>query len=244
MTLITTEIHNHNDPARAMIVFASDRRITKTDGRPLGVRKKVFELEWLNAGIGYFGLAETAPGRPMQEWLKNFILRATGCRRLEDFARTLSDSLNTTIPASWRRTERSGFHIAGFSEGKPEFWYVRNIDDQGRPTLGSYKPREDFQRRDAERLKRGEVAIYRNGDLRAHDAAWSKIDDSFGVLLNTPGFRQLRTPQDYVGWVRFKMKLIAYFYKQFYRGSIIGQPIDAFGIRHRMYRQKAYFIYP
>jgi hypothetical protein len=57
MTLLTTEIHNHSDPDRALIVFAADRRIS-LDYTPYDEQKKIFRLPRLNAGIGYFGLAE------------------------------------------------------------------------------------------------------------------------------------------------------------------------------------------
>ena len=73
--------------------------------------------------------------------------------------------------------------------------------------------------------------IYRNGDIRAHIAAWEKLDESFGTLLNTPGFKKLTSPADYKDWVEFKMQLIAYFYKKYYPGSIIARPVDAFCIK-------------
>jgi len=226
MTLLTTEI----DPDNSLIVFAADRRIS-TARRYHDTRKKIFELPWLSAGIGYFGIAEITGTRPMQEWLESFIRHAANYRTLADFANALADALNSVVPANGHTRERSGFHIAGFNDtAEPEFWFVRNVDDAGNLTLGRYVPREDFQRRDAQTLNPGVAAIYRNGDLRAHEVAWRQLDESFGQLLNTPGFRQMRNPRDYVEWVKFKMEQIAYFYKQYYRGSIIARPIDAFGI--------------
>jgi hypothetical protein len=230
MTLVTTEIHNHDDSAHALIVFAADRRISTNAGRALAAHKKVYELPWLNAGIGYFGLAQVSTGRSMQDWLKSFISRSVDCHNLEDFAKALTDALNTTVPSQWRRREPSGFHIAGFVSGKPEFWFVRNVDDDGKPTSRGYECREDFQRRDVKKSKPGEVGIYRNGDLRAHEAVWTQLDISLGALLRQPGFKQIRKPPDYVNWVVFKMEVIAYFYKSFYKKSIIGRPIDAFAI--------------
>jgi len=71
MTLLATEIHNHNDPKNAVIVFAADRRISNAQtGVYLDTRKKIFEVPWLNSGIGYFGLAEipsATRSQPMQE---------------------------------------------------------------------------------------------------------------------------------------------------------------------------------
>jgi hypothetical protein len=93
--------------------------------------------------------------------------------------------------------------------------------------------REDFQRRDAPQLTGKETQIYRNGDLRAHEAAWKKIDESFGLLLNVPGFGKLRNAEDYKEWVRFKMEVIAYFYKNFQPRPIIARPVDVILIRRK-----------
>ncbi len=230
MTLLATEIHNHDDPASALIVFAADRRIS-LGRRYFDNRKKIFTLPWLNAGIGYFGLAVVGK-QSMQEWLQAFLAGATDCQTMAELAGRLADSLNRVIPPARQRVDRSGFHIAGYNRaGQPEFWYVRNVDDNGELTLGRYEVREDFQRRDAGTLRPNQAGTYRNGDLRAHEAAWRNIDDSFGLLLNTPGFRQRRTATDYVDWVKFKMELICYFYKIYYQGSIIARPVDAFGIK-------------
>src|SRR5437867_13453834 len=120
----------------------------------------------------------------MQVWLGAFIHRNAGVGTIEEFSRSLAYDLNQVVPKLWHKTERSGFHIAGFSAaGKPEFWFVRNIDDTGAPSLGMYRAREEFQRRDARTLPKNKVMIYRNGALRAHEAAWTKIDESFGQPL-------------------------------------------------------------
>jgi hypothetical protein len=239
MTLLATEIHNHTDPDRAAVVFAADRKITNTrTGAHMGTHRKIFELEWMNAAIGYFGLAEL-PGprgnRPMQIWLEAFIRKNSDARTLGEFSKRLTSDLNHLVPKHWHRTACSGFHIAGFNEaGKPEFWFVRNIDDAFEPTLGMYEAREDFQRRDAPRLLSNETMIYRNGDIRAHVAAWKQIDESFGALLNVPGFRRLKNSEDYAEWVRFKMEIIAYFYKKFSPHPIIARPIDVILIKSRL----------
>jgi hypothetical protein len=119
--------------------------------------------------------------------------------------------------------------LAGFSPAdRPEFWFVRNVDDDGEPTLGRYEPREDFQRRDRSRVSPSAVQIYRNGDIRAHVTAWEKIDEAYGSLLGTPDFMPVATPLDYRNWVLFKMSSIADFYERYCVRSIIGRPIDAF----------------
>src|SRR2546422_8597272 len=95
MTLLATEIHNH-DNQDATIIFAADRRIS-IKGKYRDSRKKVFGLPRLNAGIGYFGIAEL-PGpqglRPMQVWLEAFIHRNAGVGTIEEISRSLAYDLN------------------------------------------------------------------------------------------------------------------------------------------------------
>jgi hypothetical protein len=233
MTLLTTEIHNHQDPKRALIVFAADRRISSIHGKALGAEKKVFPIIGTPAGIGYFGLAEIPTRRgklPMSRWLPTFLRSATATD-LASLAEQLALALNAVVPRSCRRRVASGFHLAGFNRTcRPEFWYVRNIADDRHTLLKEYRVREDFQAEHACQLKAGQYQIYRNGDIRAHVVAWEAIDSSFGKLLHLPDFKAPRTPEEYVEWVRFKLRTIARFYKAFCRTSIIGEPIDAFAI--------------
>jgi len=230
MTLLLTEVDGHGTLGTPWVIFAADRRISK-GGAPAGHRQKVFPVPSLNAGIGYAGIAEVPPGhKPMSEWLQDFMGSVPAGETLSALATRLADALNGVIPAHWQ-TEPSTFHVSGFNaEGRPEFWYVRNVDDNRRPTLRKYEVREDFQRRDAAGLAPGQVAVYRNGDIRAHVLAWEKIDESLGALLHAPGFKGFTTPAEYAGWVAFKMDLIAQFYERFCNQSIIGGPVDAFAI--------------
>lgn len=232
MTLLITEIHNHEHSSRALIVFAADRRIS--EGTLYNdTRQKIFQIPALNAGIGYFGLAEVWSVKrtsTMEEWLTAYLSRAP-TNSLCGFAERLATELNATVPKPIRQKYISGFHIAGFNNNaKPEFWFVRNVADDLRTVRGEYEPREDFQRRDAPALKPGESQVYRNGDIRAHVIAWEAIDKSLGSLLGAPHFKGLSTPDDYVDWVKFKMEVIAMLYERFCSISIIGRPIDAFPI--------------
>lgn len=233
MTLLTTEIHNHREPARALIIYAADRRLSLNSGAPAAERVKIMRISGLNGGIGYFGLAEipgATPRKFMDDWLSDF-MATQAWTSLRQFSLALADALNAAIPLVHRKSLASGFHVSGFdTRGQIEFWYVRNIDDWGRVTLGRYEAREDFQSRDASQVRPGGFWIYRNGDIRAHVVAWSEIDNSLGVLLGTPTFRRLTSAPDYVDWVRFKMETIAAFYETFATRSIIGRPIDAFAI--------------
>ena len=191
----------------------------------------------VNAGVGFFGLAEIPVGRDrveMAEWLQQFLASITPRETLQGFANRLSAALNRSVPIDVRNSNISGFHIAGFGEeGRPEFWYVRNVDDDRETIFGEYKVREDFQSRDAARIKPGEYWMYRNGDIRAHVIAWESFDDSLGSLLNAPDFKKFLTPEDDADWVKFKIEVIADFYKRFCRVSIIGKPVDAFLIKSK-----------
>ena len=146
------------------------------------------------------------------------------------FASELTESLNVAVPSTWRRKWPSGFHIAGFdSSGRPEFWYVRNVDDDRTTLFSEYRLREDFQSQDAQRLPPQEYQSYRNGDIRVYVSAWEKLDLALGLFLTgVPDFKPLQSPSDYLKWVKFKMELLARFYVGFCLRSIIGRPIDAF----------------
>ncbi|MGC2433991.1 MAG: hypothetical protein WA433_09430, partial [Desulfobaccales bacterium] len=228
------------------IVFAADRRISRPNGKRLGERKKIFEVHYLRAGIGYFGLADvpkkgSAEPEPMSDWLLRFIRKNSSLTNMELFANNLANNLNSEIPTQWKHKHISGFHLAGYnSDGIPEFWFIRNVEDDRITITGSYQAREDFltahapalgydgQNPDSVKPYYGQ--IYRNGDIRAHFAAWENIDKSFIDLLNEPQFKKLRTVSDYESWVKFKMEIIAYFYKKYCKVSLIARPIDSFSV--------------
>lgn len=229
MTLLLTEIHNHDDPARTTIVFAADRRIS-VGSRYHGLRKKIFAIPRLNGAVGYFGLAQVGT-QPMADWLAAHLRRESSSRFLGDFAKDLADRLNVDVPSIHRRTVVSGFHIAGFDpQARAEFWFVRNIMDDYQPT-GSYAARDDFQGRDAANLQPGHVQIYRNGDILPHVLLWTTLDEALSPLFNRADFRRVRTISDYADWVRFKLEIITYVYKKWCTASIVGRPIDVLCLR-------------
>jgi hypothetical protein len=232
VTLLATEIHRHSQ-ADAVIVFVADRRISRGNVRD-SEQPKVFRVDRLRAGIGYFGLAEVpAAGgtEPMGAWLDRF-LRSSVAPTLGGLASELASALNGAVPAPWRGSEVSGFHLCGFAaKARPEFWYIRNCDDSpAQNPVGLYSVREDFQARDAADLSPGDVCIYRNGDIRPHVCAWEAIDKAFGGLLAAPDFGVPNTPADYERWVEYKMDLIARLYEGFCKVSVIGRPVDVFSV--------------
>lgn len=246
MTLLLTEIHCLDGLSHSCIVFAADRRISQ-NGKYAGTRKKVFQVPCLRAGVGFFGLAEApinGSTLPMSDWLLRFIQRNSNLTSLQAFASALAKSLNADILSKWRQQYISGFHLAGYNtSGLPEFWYVRNVEDDRITITGTYEAREDFLHRDAGALgydgqnphsvKTGLVQTYRNGDIRAHVTAWERIDEGFGTLLKERQFKKLRTISEYEQWVKFKMEVVAYFYKKYCRESLVARPIDTFSIEGR-----------
>jgi hypothetical protein len=248
MTLITNEIHMLDGFNNTVMVFAADRRMTKLNGTFDSVRPKLFRIPYLKGGVSYFGLAEFLQrGRNFRlwEWLPAFITRNNTLTNLRDFAFTLREELNSVVPPSALSKNPSGFHIAGYNaDGFPEFWYLTNI---GSMNQFKYKdlqscygePSSDFLNRDAIKLGwdgkdpgsvANKVMIYRNGDFRAHVAAWEKLDGMLSELMAFPDFRKLSKPKDFEAWVRFKMEVIAHFYKKFANLAVIGTPIDVWSL--------------
>jgi hypothetical protein len=57
MTLLINEIHVYGNLQSSFILKIADRRIT-SDGVFVGNHKKLFKIPYLNACVGYFGLAQ------------------------------------------------------------------------------------------------------------------------------------------------------------------------------------------
>ncbi|MBS2022204.1 MAG: hypothetical protein JST92_07320 [Deltaproteobacteria bacterium] len=231
MTLLLTEIviPVDEDP---FIVFAADRRISR-EGKRVAERKKVFAIGARKAGIGYYGLAEVERSRrhreAMETWLDEFLARHTTTTSLQGIADSLAKELNRDVPEHTRKVAESGFHLAGFNaEGHPEFWFIRNVDDQ-KKVIGIYEARKDHPKHNDVPAP-GSLYWFRNGDLRAHEAAWQGMDNTFGELAKSPGFSRSLSPKDYARWVAFKLEIVARFYETFSKASSIGRPVDAFVI--------------
>ncbi len=136
MTLLLTEIHAYKDLRNSTIVFAADSRLSSS-GKYRGQAKKIFKIEYLNAGIGYFGLAEYKIGTnkySISEILRNFINNNSNLQTIGEFSKALNDELNSKIPTEIKKKNKSGFHIAGFNaEALPVFWFIQNIDINDNP---------------------------------------------------------------------------------------------------------------
>ena len=251
MTLITNEIHMLNSFNQTVLVFAADRRITKPDGS-YETRKKLFEIPYLHGGISYFGLASllrSGKEQYMSDWLRMFIMHHSGLHSLRYFAFELQDYLHKVIPSDVLGRNPSGFHICGYnSQGFPEFWYLSNIGGMLDFAYTSIQPRyddprEEFLNRDAKVLgwdgsNPGSVEnkgwVYRNGDIRGHAVAFKFLDEVLLNMLSFPDFKKPRKAEDLANWVRFKLKFVAQFYKEYGKKQIIGTPIDAFSLTNKM----------
>ena len=247
MTLILNEIHLLRGMEETLIVAAADRRVSKPDGSYDSTRRKLFCIPYLHGAIAYFGLAVVYPkGRSqwqyMSEWLLSFIRRHSSVRDLEDFANTLREELNRVVPPEILKKNPSGFHICGYdSAGRPDFWYLSNIgglkDFKYIDLKSQYTPPEShFLSRDALREFRWDgkdplsaingVKIYRNGDFRAHVAAWEQLDYIYWRLSQFPDFKLPKTPGEYGEYVKFKFEIVAYIYKNWAKKQIVARPID------------------
>ena len=53
-------------------------------------------------------------------------------------------------------------------------------------------------------------------------------------MLSFPDFKRLQRSDDLADWVRFKLKFVAQFYKEYGKKQIIVTPIDAFALTNNM----------
>ena len=240
MTLLYTEITPEFPRRGRCVFFAADRRITPSGREKPRYYKKLIDIPYLNSALGFFGLAEFKRRQTvyrMADHLRDFVRRQHTANSLPQLAARLADSLKSFIPSTLQRSERSGIHLAGIPFGAlPEFWFVRNIDDEGNPTLGQYEAREDFLSRDARTqgfnghdpatLPCQDAQLYRNGDILSHVVAWKALDDTLGRLLGVPQFRRIQTVEEYAKWIRFKMEVLTLFHKRFETPLLVGGPID------------------
>lgn len=250
MTLILNEIHLLNGLNETLLIAGADRRISKPDGTYDSTRRKLFPIPYLNGAVSYFGLSMVYPkGQPqyISTWLSGFIRRQSAAHSLRSFAERLGEELNRIVPPAILRDYPSGFHICGYdSRGYPDFWYLSNIrgirNFQYVDLKPQYAPPEShFLGRDAAKefdwdgsdplsAKNG-VQVYRNGDFRAHVAAWKSLDEIFVRLLQFPDFTRPSNPDEYGEYVKFKFEFIAYLYKKWAKKQIIARPIDVLALR-------------
>jgi hypothetical protein len=215
------------------------------DGSIRPPRKKLFEIPYLYGVISYFGLAVVFPRRQQEylsSWLPNFIRHHSGAHSLQSFAESLRVELNQIVPPPLLRTRASGFHICGYDDrGFPDFWFLSNIGGRREGQYVDFQPQyapptNAFLGRDAGNefgwdgtdplSARNGAWVYRNGDFRAHHAAWELLDEIFRRVFRFADFRPPRNPKQYGEYVKFKLEFIAKVYDKYATKKIIGKPID------------------
>jgi hypothetical protein len=246
MTLLITEIHMVNALQNGFILHAADRRIT-LNGKPHRQDRKIFKIRYLNAGVGYFGLADINHKVTFSEWLPNFINKNSDAHSLGQFAERLRNELNRTVNKSLLADQISGLHICGYNaENYPEFWIVRNsetfIDGAYQNLKAKYYCAEEFLARDAKGLDFNSVGdgklvyqrqYYINGDVRPFHHLWEPLNQFLAGMFAYEGFKRPKTPEEYSEVAKWKVRVIASFYNHFARKKIIGTPINAFVLQPR-----------
>jgi hypothetical protein len=247
LTILLNELHVGENFAESFIVAAADRQTLLINGRIGPKHRKLHEIPYLNAAASYFGLAAwKAHGRErhMSEWLSAFIRGNSNATDLYDFARRLQGSLNTFVPPSVLRVSPSGFHLVGFdAELRPDFLFVTNIGSMDGFQYADFRsnygePSSDFLGRDARKLGwdgAGTIQegswVYRNGDIRSHVIGSGQVDSLLMALGEFPDFRLPSNRVRYRDYVKFKLEILAYYYKHWARRQLIGRPIDAILLR-------------
>jgi len=241
MTLLVNEIFIRKSDDKSAIVFAADRRIT-AGGRFHSERKKIFPIPYINAGIGYFGLAQLTRNTFLSEWIPEFIENHVELHSIHDFAKALQSDLNQQVNKGFLRQNPSGLHICGYNEDKhPELWFVRNIQTMEGPRYSGfsdhYTVTEDFNGRDRLKMERqielegssGEYnQYYVNGDIRGFHSLWILLEYALMKMLKEPDFHSIAQRSDLLKSAKFKMETISLLYEEFASSQIIGEPIDTF----------------
>lgn len=143
MTLIVTFISKHG------IIHASDSNISFKDTTQNQEGKKVFQINFLNAGLCVAG-AYSVGGERMDTWMPKFIETQSSISDLDLF--NFSNNLKNELEEKMSKSESekgSLIQIAGYVEksgiAHPEFWFVRNIYGINQVT-GNYEDcRRNFQ---------------------------------------------------------------------------------------------------
>lgn len=244
MTLLLNEIHVPGDLRKSVILFAADRRVSLPGKSPPRFMKKIARIPYLNAGIGYYGLAEVQSGVYLSSWLPNFINNSAEAKTLGEFANKLRAELNWVVNKAWLKKQPSGFHLCGYNiHGFPELWHICNHGMEGnnyKDFVSEYGLSEDFLRRDAAALgfdgtnplvRQSFVQCYINGDVRPFHSVWSRLNEFSAEMFTYADFKSPRQADEFIEFTKWKFKVIASFYKCFAKRPVIGGPIDAFVLR-------------
>lgn len=242
MTILANEIRIRGSIKDVTLIQVADRRLS-IKGQFHSNQKKVFEIPYIKASVGYFGLAQPTMREYFSSWLPNIIRHGHSIRTVNEFSQYLMNELNNRVSKNLLKSNPSGFHICGLADdGIPEFYFIRNIERMEGPFykgyLDSYYCSEDFRARDAIRSSDGSrrdiaslhdsIFWYVNGDLRSFWDFWlpaTRFIDSF--YLNQE-FPSLRSDLERAKW---KLRVIAQLYDKYAKKKIVGGPIDGIEIQ-------------
>jgi hypothetical protein len=242
MTILANELRINQSIRNVTLIQVADRRITR-GGKFDSNRRKVFEIPYLKASVGYFGLAQPTSREYFSSWLPNVIRHGHGIKTVKEFSEYLTDQLNKNVTKSLLETNPSGFHLCGLAEdGIPEFYFIRNIDRMEGPYYKGFKDAyscsEGFRTRDAITTNDGKkrplsslqncIFWYVNGDLRSFWAFWMPATQFIDSISMDPEFPALKSDLERAKW---KLKVIAQLYEKYAKQKIVGGPIDGIEIK-------------
>lgn len=262
MTLITNEIHLTNGFRESFIISTADRRLTYplelNRKKKYESGKKLFKVEHLDSTVSYWGntvvVNENNKVEPYFTWLPKFIHKSRETTSLMEFANKLREELNKRVPANTLIRYASGFHFAGYNEkGEPDFIHFSNCNwnceksayDNLRYTYEA--PASDYLNRDAMHYlgydgndpaslkKMSAKTIYRNGDIKIHEAAWESLDQVFHKISKFPDFAKVtklkgKALEEYI---KFKLKFIGDIYNRYADTKWVGGPFDVVVLKSR-----------
>lgn len=245
MTLILTELSERG------ITMAADSAITHTNIRT-GISsisskraKKLQKIPYLNAGISCWGMGQIDT-LSTDEWLKNFIDSNSIIKTLSEFAKKLSDMLNSSIPRNNNGRSRLGFHLSGFEkssvqENMPSFYHIHDgpsevLEGRGNPVdPNQFNANHDMPpsifKKDI--LSQGKIYITRNGDYQFYAQLFQGIEtflrnlSSDGIII--PHSINL---EDRAEYLVFQIRTVAELYRLSNLVPGIGGAIDYLTINY------------
>jgi len=242
----------------SIIVSLADNRLTYRNEKDRKKRyksgKKLFKIEYLNATVSFFGslqiINEKNNCELLCDWMPKFIQNRHAHTKLIDFGNDLRNELNKRSIKDHLRMDPSGVHLCGYrQDGVPEFMHFSNCsirpDGFYDNILDSYKDiEEDFLGRDAIEfgwdgtnpesiIAENRMRLYRNGDVRAHSAAWEKLDEVFQIVFTFNDFKRpySSSNEDIRKLIKQKLTFISALYNAWSTTKMVGAPWDIIILR-------------
>lgn len=262
MSLIGNEIWLMPDLNDSFIICYADTRLTlraeSNTKKKYSKGHKLFKIEYLNGTVSFWGataLFEKNVQKSLSDWLPKFITRHHHCDSLISFAEELRTELNMKMHKPFLQTEASGFHLSCVrADGVPEFIHFSNcgLDDKtgnyGNITNEFRGLNEDFLKRDIQHFnwdgtttnypKVTGFQLYRNGSIKAHSAAWQKLDEVYSILFSYAEFAPpySHKDDDIKKFVKQKLTFISSIYDNWAKTKLVGAPWDIIILRRKKWK--------